>query len=77
MNVNGLIDWNFHFAYANNIYSYDTDNKNNIFKPLSRRSRGQQRLIHHGMNDWNDLPEDIRKIPNIVKSKRAIFNILS
>ena len=72
-----LIDLNFHFAYTKDIHSYDTRNKNNICKPLSRRSWGHQRRYHHGINDWNDSPEDIRKIHNIFKFKCAIFNILS
>ena len=47
----GLIDWNFKFHSNIDIHNYSTRRRNNICKPQSRCSWGQNRFIYQAADD--------------------------
>ena len=61
---------NSSFFYLNStlkyIYSYwsiRNCHENNLVKPLSYKTWGQNCFISHCVDDWNSLPEHIRTLP--------------
>ena len=60
--MNGLLDWDFNFSSFADIHNYNTRNKNNLLKPHSNKTWGQNRFVCHCVDDWNSLPEHTRNL---------------
>ena len=73
--LNGLIDWDFNLYSFKDIHNYNTRGRNDICRPKSCRSWGQNRFINQAAQEWNILPDKAKSTFDILTFKRLIRSI--
>ena len=73
--LNGLIDWDFNLYSFKGIHNYNTRGRNDICRPKSCRSWGQNRFINQAAHEWNILPDKAKSTFDILTFKRLIRSI--
>ena len=64
--LNGLLYWNFKFHSYKDTHNYNTQRRNNIFKPQSHCSWGQNHLIYQAADDWSIFSDEVKNIFDIL-----------
>lgn len=64
-------------TYNNEIHSYNTRNQNNFHISKTRLNKSMQSLFFKGLNDFNNLPMDIRNCQNLRSFKKQLLLFIS
>ena len=74
--INGLTDYDFNPIFNKSVHSYNTRNKENIRKPLSRRRWGRWTVLSHASDDWNKVEPSKRAIKEFHIFKKELYLFL-